>query len=375
MNQYSFLKHPIHNFINNLSLHAKGIKNAYGLFCDFNKKIRSIDINLKDESSSFNPKIIHSIEKFRNESTHLSWISSDMLPFKGKKKKSLSQLEIQNEIENSYLILKFLSPIDHFHDVLILQISGIHCFGLSKSSSPVSSSDKALIGNLLNLMAESSIQNDYNDISTLNLINSSYDSQLERINLLEKKNKTITDNASKTIQIFVDSLIKKWEIKTRHTIELQSDVVEDIISSNQNIDAIETTFEQAILIALNTKSSSKKTISLQKAHFLWKKTLKSESRINSLGRYSNILEFLDRYEKAAQIALENGWKINGSTVGKSCYPAVSPASITFNLKKYSKNVRELFQQYTNRWPTLELYFRPFQNVILSEAENQASMSA
>ena len=89
----------------------------------------------------------------------------------------------------------------------------------------------------------------------------------------------------------------------------------------------------------------------------------------------NILEFLDRYELATKIVLNNGWKINGTTVGKCCDPSVTPASITFNLKKYAQNVCDLVQQYENRWPNLILHFRPLQNIINSDLNESEALSA
>ena len=375
MSQYSFLNHPVYNFIQNLNNSIKGIENAYGIYCDYNKRIRLIDIDLNEPISSNKLKKISSIQKFRKQAIHLSWISTDLLPFIEKQNLSLSQLEIENEIENSFLILKFPSPIDHAQDVIAVQINGVHCFGLSKNSSPVNSSDKALIGNLFNIMVETSIKKDYNNYSTLQLINNSYESQLQKINSLEKKNKSISENASKTIHIFIESLKRKWENKLKLSIELEMDIVKDIISFNQNINNIETAFENAVYISLNTKVKNSDTVYLKRFHFHWDNNESSSIQEKVYSKHANILEFLDRYEKAAENALQKGWKINGNTVGRSCNPTVSAASITFNLKKYAKNVRELTNEYENRWPILMHYFKPFQNIINSANAHHDAISA
>ena len=119
-----------------------------------------------------------------------------MLSFINKNELQIQQLKLEDEAANSWLVLKFLSPIDHLHDVLIIEISGIHCFGLTKSSKPVNSTDKALIGNIFNVMLSSKLKTDYNNFMTLQLVNQSYDSQLKKIDNLENQNKLIIENAS-----------------------------------------------------------------------------------------------------------------------------------------------------------------------------------
>lgn len=375
MLQYSFLKHPVQNLIEYLNNDVEGIKNAYGIFCNYEKRINLLELSDNSINSASVSKKIALLQKFRNESTHLSWINNTMLSFINKKQLQIKQLKLEDEVANSWLVLKFVSPIDHLHDVLLIEISGIHCFGLSKSSSPVNSTDKALIGNLFNIMVSSKIKGDYNNFKTLQLVNQSYDTQLKKIEELEKQNKSIIDNASKTIKLFIDSLKRKWENKLAFKIEIAEDIIKDIIELNQNIHVIENSFEKAVYIALNTSLTKNGKITLNRNHFIWEYH-KDESSNNQLfSKHSNILEFLDRYEMATKMALNNGWKINGNTVGKCCDPSVSPASITFNLKKYSQNVRDLVQQYENRWPNLVLHFRPLQNIINSDLNESEALSA
>ncbi len=375
MLQYSFLKHPIQNLIEYLKCDVEGIKNAYGLFCNYEKRLTLIELSANNINSISISKKIALLQKFRNQSIHLSWINSNMLSFINKNELQIQQLKLEDEAANSWLVLKFLSPIDHLHDVLIIEISGIHCFGLTKSSKPVNSTDKALIGNIFNVMLSSKLKTDYNNFKTLQLVNQSYDSQLKKIDNLENQNKLIIENASKTVQLFIDSLKRKWEIKLSLKIEIAQDIIKDIIELNQNIHIIETTFEKAVLIAYNTSMLKNGKIILKRNHFAWDSYNNEPSNTKVFSKHSNILEFLDRYELATKIVLNNGWKINGTTVGKCCDPSVTPASITFNLKKYAQNVCDLVQQYENRWPNLILHFRPLQNIINSDLNESDALSA
>ena len=76
-------------------------------------------------------------------------------------------------------------------------------------------------------------------------------------------------------------------------------------------------------------------INIRKEHFSWPEISKKTQVHQQFNKHANILDILDRYENAASIAIDKGWKINGSSVGESCDPKVSPASISFNLKKYA----------------------------------------
>jgi hypothetical protein len=375
MLQYSFLKHPIQNLIEYLKYDVEGIKNAYGIFCNYEKRLNLIELSANSINYVSISKKIALLQKFRNQAIHLSWINSEMLSFVNKNELQIQQLKLEDEVANSWLVLKFVSPIDHQHDVLIVEISGIHCFGLTKSSNPVNSTDKALIGNIFNVMLSSKLKTDYNNFKTLQLVNQSYDSQLKKIDELENQNKSIIENASKTIQLFIDSLKRKWEIKLSLKIEIAQDIIKDIIELNQNIHFIENTFEKAVLIAYNTSMLKNGKIILKRNHFAWDSYKSESSNTKLFSKHSNILEFLDRYELATKIVLNKGWKINGNTVGKCCDPSVSPASITFNLKKYAQNVRDLVQQYENRWPNLILHFRPLQNIINSDLNESEALSA
>ena len=95
------------------------------------------------------------------------------------------------------------------------------------------------------------------------------------------------------------------------------DIVKDIISFNQNINNIETAFENAVYISLNTRVKNSDTVYLKRFHFHWDKNESSSIQEKVYSKHANILEFLDRYEKAAENALQKGWKINGNTVGRS----------------------------------------------------------
>ena len=220
-----------------------------------------------------------------------------------------------------------------------------------------------LIGNLLNLAITARLRSDLINYQTMQTVNESYSLQVKNIETLKVENETIKDNASKSIALFVEALKIRWEKEIKRSLHIDKDIINEIIESNQKMTVIEKVFEKAVTIAMNTKISELNEIVIKKEHICWPSSSSDKMSYNQFDKHSNILEFLDRYENAASKALENGWKINGSTVGESCDPKVSPASITFNLKKYKRVVCKLIKKYDNRWPLLIAHFRPLQNIL------------
>ncbi len=370
MLQYSFLKHPIINLLENLPIDYSGINNAYALFCNNDKRLTIAHFQ-DNELLYIKPgKKTNIYQKYRNESIHLSWVSKDMIPFNNADKRKINQLKIEDENENSWLRLKYTSPIDHASDLILIEVKGIHAFGLTKKKGPATSNEKILIGNLLNLAISAKLKSDINNFQTLLMVNESYNYQIKKIESLKTENKTIKDNASKSIALFVESLKKNWEKKINKSLHIDTHIIDEIIQSNQKITVIEKVFEKAVIIATNTNISKGNEIHIKKDHICWPEKIKSSGSHQQFDKHSNILEFLDRYENAASKALENGWKLNGTTVGECCEPKVSPASITFNLKKYNKSVCKLVEQYDDRWPLLIAHFRPLQNILHDSRSDQ-----
>ena len=95
MLQYSFLKHPIQNLIEYLKCDVEGIKNAYGIFCNYEKRLTLIELSANNINSVSISKKIALLQKFRNQAIHLSWINSKMLSFINKNELQIQQLKLE----------------------------------------------------------------------------------------------------------------------------------------------------------------------------------------------------------------------------------------------------------------------------------------
>jgi hypothetical protein len=117
-------------------------------------------------------------------------------------------------------------------------------------------------------------------------------------------------------------------------------------------------------MAINLSLSFSKEVVIQPENILVNQREELLVKSNQNTKHSAIIELLDRYEEAAQKAKDKEWKINGNTVAQLCSPSVTPAAITFNLKKYQKQINLLLQRYDERWLTIRNEFKPLTNIIL-----------
>ena len=374
MQEYSFKHHPLKAILDKLKLNNPGINEAYAIYCDYSKKLKYITYNC----SNFKEVIIGNraglIQKFRTDSIHKSWVNKESLPIIHKKNKKINQLSFNDEDKNSFLLLKFTSPIDHSSDIILFEIASINAFGMA-STKEITSNQKMLIGNILSMYIEANIKEAYNNYYTLQIINESYNYQLKKTIKLNARIKTISDNASRSISLFVDSFAKKIEKEINRKVIFDNDIINDILESNQKIEVIEEVLKKAVNISHNTSLSTTLILRVSSNHIMWPSKsmpLNSEKKII---KHYNVLEFLDRYEKAITIAIDNNWKVVGSTVGSLCQPKVSAASISFNFKKYSSQIKKLVIEYNDRWPLLIAHFRPLQNILNSHKLDDESLSA
>lgn len=374
MQEYSFIYHPVKGILDNLKVNNPGIKDAYAIYCDYSKKLKYISYSCPNSKEITIGNKAGILQKFRNIAIHKSWINRSSLPIIHKKSKKLNQLSLNDEDKNSFLLLKFTSPVDHSSDIILFNIASVNAFGMT-SSKDITSNQKMLIGNILAMSIDANLRTSYNNYYTLQIINESYNYQIDKVNRLNEQINSISDNASKSISLFVDSFAIKMEKEINKKIIFDNEIINEIIESNQKIEVIEEVLKKAVNISINTSLSNNSDLKISSNHIMWPiKSLPINAEKKIIKHY-NVLEFLDRYEKAITIAIDNNWKAVGSTVGNLCKPKVSAASISFNFKKYSSPIKKLVIEYNDRWPLLVAHFRPLQNILNSHKLDDEALSA
>jgi hypothetical protein len=363
---YSFIQHPVGRILKNLPQMFPGIQDAYCIFTSYNKDIIVQQFTSGDIEKLVVKTELPLIQKFRKQKQPHNWVKSDMIHFitgAKKSRKKLQQLSFVDEDQNHFLCLKFLSPIDHLYDTIILKIENSSILEMSKSGSQLSAQSKNLIGKLLYQTFKSRIEEEYQNNETHRLVLNNIQIQSNNVNALQTENDTIRANYKKSVLYFINNVMSRMSDKFNMSVALSDKAQEYILDKDLDITSLEKTLIQAAHMAANLTLNYSSTIVIQPENILVNQTEEQVLPITHNDKHAGVIELLDRYETAAETAQAKEWKINGNTVAELCSPSVTPSAITFNLKKYKKSINILLDRYEDKWPLLRNHFKPLKNIV------------
>ena len=370
MLKYSFIEHPLLNTLKTLDQLIPNVKQAYALYATVDKKVKLISFENKQFLSTQNKT--HLIQKFRKEKIKSNWIRPDMVSFiYGNTQKKVKQLSLTDENNNTILCLKFLSPYDYLYDVLLIELSQENIYQIAKQGKELTTEQKKVIEVILYNSIKARIENEHLNLKTHELIVNSFKQKQIEIHKTVEKKERITKNYEQALDYFLQSIVDKYKNNEQINISFSPTCKTHIYNLNASLDAINKAIEQGINLIQNLSITPNSDIVLEPEDIiLSNETRKEPLVINKKEKHSNIIEILDKYEEAAIKANELGYKINGSTVAKLCTPSVTPAAITFNLKKYATIINSLVEKYDTNWTTIKTHFKPLKN-ILENKKNKA----
>ncbi|MBM77250.1 MAG: hypothetical protein CL846_02095 [Crocinitomicaceae bacterium] len=363
MSLFSFIKHPVENYMNSIQQLYPGIHEAFGCFTSYENKLKIISLNDGEFSFIDDKEILRSFIRFSKKINNQNWLNNESIPIKNTnhKRQNIKQLKIEDEENNLWLVLKTKSKITSSYDVVLIKVNKSNTFGVNAKSKSFSTSKKALIANIINTNFQHFIKNSYENYNALSLLNKSIETLKDIISNQNKKS-TVSEKKYKQIFIqYINKIIYNSGNKLGFNISCSEEYIENIINSKFDISIIEKTIKQSVYISVNSHINRNNNIELGTEHLIWPNN--SLSIINTKHRDNSTIELLDRYESAAVKANNQGFKIIGSTVGECCTPSVSAASITFNIKKHESKIFDLLNNYEDQWPTLRSQFKPIKNVI------------
>lgn len=375
MLRYTFIEHPLSYLSDNLRNFIPGVTEAYAAYCTPDKEVvlKCFTENGANKLSLKNK--VHLLQKARKNKAAHAWFRKDMLPFLNetsvtgvKNKKKIQQLTLEDEDDNNYLCLKFISPFDRMFDMLIIKVPHAGIFGMSKGTK-ITTQQKATIGNLLYNVIAARIKEEYNNLETHNLVLHNLQNQKITLENTKEENLLLKENYKKSLQHFMNSLVTQINKEMSISIALSEDAKEFIISKITDLETIEKAIRGAVHMALNLTINYSSTLLIETEHISIEERKHIDVAVYKNDKYSNIIEMLDKYEIAAGKAHQREWKINGNTVSDLCEPKITPSAITFNLKKYKKPINTLLERYDDKWPLLRTYFKPLKNIIEKGAEN------
>ncbi len=377
MLKYSFIEHPLLNILKTLDQQIPNVKQAYALFSTIEKKIEIVDFK-KNENLSILKKE-HLIQKFRKNKRDRNWISKDMVSFIYENQtKKIQQLSFADENKNNILCLKFLSPYDFLYDTLFIELSQSDVFQISKQGNELTIDQKKIIENILFYAIKSRIENEYNNLKTHELVINSFKNQQAEINKSFQTNFSLTRNYEQALDYFLASITKKILKEEELEISFSPTCKKYIYNLNADLDSIHQSILNAVNLIQNLSIIPQSKIILEAENIILNQNkVVEKSAISTIEKHGNVIEMLNKYETASILADEKGLKINGTTVAKLCNPSITPAAITFNLKKYANVINLLVNKYNHKWPTIKEHFKPFKNVLVNNNldDNQKSRIA
>ncbi len=363
---YSFIQHPIERILSSLENTFPGISEAMIVYSSFNKDLVWKTLSEGEIESTSTKNVSHLIQKFRKHKSQYTWNQENSIPFlndKKRKSKKIKQLSFTDEDDSNLLCLRFLSPMDHLYDIVILKIENTSVFGMSKQGSTLNVQEKNIIGKLLFQTLKNRIEEEFNNNDTHRMVLNNIKLQQVNISKLEEENLTLRSNYKKSVLYFINNVLKRMSDKFKMTVALSDKAQELILDKDLDITTLEKVLIQAAHMAANLTLQYSNTIVIHPENIIVNQVLDEQPTLSSNDKHSSIIEILDKYESAAEKAIAQNWKVNGNTVAQLCEPPITPSAITFNLKKYKKQVNVLLNRYDEKWPTLRTHFKPLKNII------------
>ncbi len=364
---YSFIQHPLERIMDRLEDTFQGVSEAMVIYADYNKNLswKSFSEN-EVEDIPVKEKIVQ-LQKFRKKKVEYEWLEDsyfdNLATTSKRKKRKIKQLSFTDELENNLLCVKFLSPIDHLYDCLILKIENTSVLGMSKQGSSLTVQEKNIIGKLLFQLFRSRIKEEYNNNDTHRMVLNNINLQQRSIQRLEEENEQLRTNYKKSVLYFINNVLARMSDKFKMNVALSDNAREFILEKDLDISTLEKVLIQAAHMAANLTLQYSSTILIHPENIIINQQQEEHQPLSSNDKHASIIDILDKYELAAEKAQAKGWKVNGNTVAELCTPSVTPSAISFNLKKYKKQINILVDRYDEKWPVLKSEFKPLKNIL------------
>jgi len=323
------------------------------------KVIRDVDI-ASDQS----------VKNLRKQRPRSTWLKN--LDIKAVISPTRTQLDIQSELDNHVLLIRFPNAPDGFSDLLFIFFKNEdRIFQFRGNPQKLGTSLKETVANMLVRALDVFRKQTENDLSVFKLIKQSDNLLNTEIIMLreqlENKNKIQLNHFRELVSSISDPISTRTGIIFKWTDEC----LLKIIGLNLPFKAIKPLIENTITVLFNRELSPHPIIEINALDLLINDfEYKKESQPVISNRYQRTLMLLDRYEESAKKVVRAKLPLTGVNLGKYCNPSVSPAAISDALKKHSKKIITLFDKNPNRWSLLRQEFRPVKNMVFKSGMPQ-----
>ena len=377
LNRISISQHPFEFVIKQINQILPGIESVKAYYFDERDfRIKSINFEngetLIDNVSDLK---LPSIQKQRGLSQKYEWLKNDFELFKSAEN---IQISIEDSNNQDLLCLRFENPVDFLQDLIYIHLNGkIGTLKLSLAEEKIKEDEKSIIERLIYNSISFVINNErknkklyqnvINNVETLKLSNAQ----------LKNEVASKEDSFNKSISYFCKSYVYKIAKQENVSLHITDDAVKKIINDNIPFDKIEPLLRQTIEMCLNRTFDYSENILIDEFDLILPKTSTKKEQTNAVeqapqinDRYAKTKEYLDRYERSAEILLKNGLSLTGANLGAHCSPTISAAAISDNIKKHRSKIITLLNRYQDKWPIVRENYRPINKLIDNSDLNQ-----
>ena len=324
--------------------------------------------NGKDISSEYDAAIGEQISKFNK-----GWYQETELPFSSKKFEMQTSLE--SELMRDYLMVgcAFLKENKVYPFVQFKP------FAVS-TNNYLMANEKLIIERITTGICETVLREYNSDKKALKSIAVGNEYLKEEVKEISANLRQQNANYDLAITKFTTLIVNKLATKYNIAIKQSGAFIQALRTYSYSFEILEETLAYHIESEINmVLALGKSEMQLEPRYLVPQKEPNSvpaskPQKTIELGRYTNTYNLLSRYEKAAELALQNGLSIIGKNIGKMCEPSVSNASITDALNKHARKIYELFNRYPENWPIIRNEFKSVLNVLSKEAERRKAIA-
>ncbi|MFN3917957.1 MAG: hypothetical protein ACK4K0_09455 [Flavobacteriales bacterium] len=336
-----------------------GVIAAYAIYFDEDeRRIKALQWNLNSGVHEIDclKDLLPDLQKIRREKQEYLWLNDDQIPFE-KKLRVKRQMLLEDELDNNLLLLKFKSPFDLHFDLLYLHFrNNFSPIDLSSAEKPLSAENKSLVGKLLFRQINHFIHIQRQDkevfqtiVRSHNHLNNLYHDLGSRVGQMGN---LLKETVEEYCRIFEEDIQEQQHVQ----VHISNTAIDRLCENGVGLRNVRKILKNALQLAINL-SFGDKEVTIEAYHIqLESAEILPESARQVPVKYRNIMEFLDKYEEAAIKAIERSWPVQGKTIAELCQ--VTPAAISFNLKKYEKRITELMELCPEKWTVLRSEFKP-----------------
>lgn len=368
MKTFSFIQHQFHSALEMANRILPTMQHASVFYYNENER-KVLKINWSPEGhlhEEVATPVKVAIQKIRKDKTATGWTNVDDLVFESSKRKK-KQYDLTDEMDNTVLVLKFISPYDGNYDLLYLYLdSSLSQFKMTSKSELLSTANKDILAKTLHNSIGFLLAQEWGNQAILkNIVDTKGQEREERKRLMQDL-ETIKKNYAKSILNYslhhLDLISKEYNIK----FKLAEDASQKLMTYVGDFEGLEDILKNAASAAYNLSYNNRTQIIIDAGHLIlydYKPKEKEHTKQRLESKYAKTVLYLDRYEEASQRLLLQDKAINGKNVANYCEPSISAAAITINIRAHKENMITLLERHPERWIVLKEHFRPIQNIL------------